>query len=123
MSRPIAWRRSWAGAGAGAVMAAADSMAARILRRIGGTSSAGRKLDHVEQGFEMGIRQDEPPAIVADPLDHARHVALGVPAVAQGKRLVADLEGAEIDLAATAFGKQHADRSLRPVEPAEMKSR
>src|SRR6185295_13313041 len=111
MSRPIAWRRSWAGAGA--LMAEANSMAARILRRMGKTSSAGGELDHVEQGFEMGIGEDEPPAIVADSLDDPGQVALGVAAVAQRTRFVAELEGAEKDEPAGIFRKQHADRPLR----------
>ena len=55
-----------------------------------GPHRRGHELDHVEQGFVMGTGEDDPPAAVADPLDHADQVALAVAAVAQGARLVAE---------------------------------
>src|SRR3954470_6422811 len=123
MSAWIAWRRSWAGAGAGAVMAEANSMKARSLRRMVWTSSGGNELDHVEQGFEMRVGEYEPPAILADPLDDADHVPLGVAAVAQSERLVAELERAEEDEAAGGVGKEDADRPLRSVERGQAEPR
>src|SRR5690349_7834931 len=103
MSPEMAWRRPagaclfWASAAAsGAVIAAAPSIRARKGRRIE-TSSAGRQLDHVEQGFVAGAGENEAPAVRADPLDDPDHVALGVAAVAQRPGLVAEHQGAEED--------------------------
>src|SRR5436190_20283716 len=118
MSPAIACLRSWAETGA--LMAQAKSMAAKILRRIGKASSLGGERDHVEQGFEMGIGQDEPPAIVPDALDDSGHVALVVAAVAKREALVAELERAEEDLPARIVREERADRALRTVEPREM---
>src|SRR3954465_7301617 len=70
----------------------------------------------------MGVGEDDPPAMVADPLERARHVALGVAAVAIGERLVAELEGAEEDHPAAGVGKQDADRPLRALERGEMEA-
>ena len=39
------------------------------------------QFDHVEQRFEMRIGQHQPPAPRPDPLDHPRHVAIGVAAI------------------------------------------
>src|SRR4051794_34941370 len=120
MSAWIAWRRSWAAAGAGALMAQANSKAAKSLVRMVRASSVRDELDHVEQGFEMGARQDEAPATVADPLELADHVAFAVAAVAISERLVAELERAEEDHPAAGVGKEGSDRPLRPVDHGEM---
>jgi len=71
----------------------------------------------------MGVGKDDPPALVADPLEQADHVALAVAAVAIGKRLVAELERAEEDHAAAGVRKEDSDRPLRAVEEGEMEPR
>src|SRR3954468_37172 len=70
----------------------------------------------------MGGGEDDPPAMVAAALERPRHVALGVAAVAIGKRFVAELEGAEEDHPAAGVGKQDADRPLRALEGGELKA-
>src|SRR5437870_1717737 len=84
-------------------------------------SSAGRELDHVEQGFEMGAREDEPPAIGPDPLDDPDQVALVVAAVAQRSGLVAEHERAEEDHPPAIVRKDRADRALRAGQLGELK--
>src|SRR4051794_18573776 len=114
MSAWIAWRSSCAAAGAGALIAQANSKAAKSLVRMVRASSVRDELDHVEQGFEMGARQDETPATLADPLELTDHIPFAVAAVAIGERLIAELQRAEEDHSAAGVGKERSDRPLRP---------
>src|SRR3954465_11955843 len=122
MSAWIACRKSCAAAGNGTAVAQVSSKAAKSLVRMSGTSLGGDDLDHVEQGFEMRMRQHHAPAMLADPLEQADHVALGVPAIAIGERLVAELQRTQEDHAPAAIWKEDPDRSLRTVEHGEMQA-
>src|SRR5687768_3604647 len=110
----MSWRtassKGSAEAGAASVVTARRAAASLFM-----CISSGRRdeLDHVDDGFEMGIREDEPPAAIADPLEKRDHVAVGVAAIAHDPFLVAELVRAQEDHAALAVREKPADRPLR----------
>src|SRR5439155_27066588 len=57
------------------------------------------QLEHVELGRALRPRDHQPPAKRADPLEHARHVALGVVAIGDRQVFAAKSETAEEDQA------------------------
>jgi len=70
----------------------------------------------------MRVREGDPPAPVADPLDHADQIALAVAAVAQRPGLVAEHQGAEEDHPPAIVREDDADWALRSAELGEMEA-
>src|SRR5688572_1913641 len=120
-SCPIAWVSACAEAAVGTKVEAIRISVSSLLfiKTTSSTRRGRRQLDHVDERFEMGIGKDEPPALLADPLEQADQVALLVDPILIGLVLVAELQRAEEDQPAIEVGKQPADRALRSVELGE----
>src|SRR5947209_2476080 len=67
----------------------------------------------------MRLRHDQPPALGADPLNIASHIALLVLAILEDAALVGEGEGAEKNVADTIAGEDQPDIPLRAAKLAE----
>src|SRR5688572_3958194 len=79
----------------------------------------GNELHHINLRFEMRPRQQQPPAVRADPLDEAGDVALLIAAILHGAALVAKHQRAEEHLRIASPGKISPTCRCEPVSLAK----
>src|SRR6478735_10133323 len=114
MSAPIASPSVAADAGLASRVAASRVSAARFIGRA--PSVCGCQFNDVDRRFIFGIGKQEPPTAVADPLDPAGEVAVGIMAILHGALLVAEHERAEENLAHRVGREKQSDMPLRSAK-------